>query len=361
VQVLSRYAAAARVLWPFVLAATGLLVLIIATTFFVNSEGFGYDFLAYERAARRIALGESPYLPNTVGAFAAGLYEGLYLYPPNVAVALLPFTVVDEQTATLIWMALRLGMLVIGCLLLPISFRVRLATLGVAGLSFPVLFDLNLGNVSIVIFGLCAVAWRWIGSPWAAVAHAALAFVRFPFLDYGLLWIVQRRFRTLAMAIGVGVAMILVAIPIVGLAAHAEYIAILRDLPDICSGPHFLCWESSVRSAGFPEAVAALATAASYACGLAAIVAAGLRRDESTAFVVTAMVTMLVTPFIHPHYLVLLLLPAAYLMDRGFWWAMALPLLGWLPDVVLPFTSLLAIVLVLALSSHREPGEQRVA
>jgi hypothetical protein len=61
-----------------------------------------------------------------------------------------------------------------------------------------------------------------------------------------------------------------------------------------------------------------------------------------------------VSPFIHPHYLVLLLLPAALLAERGHWWGLLLPLAGWLPDPVLPFVAPITLVL-LALTREGSP------
>jgi hypothetical protein len=254
-------------------------------------------------------------------------------------------------------MVFRLGLLVVSCFLLPVSMRARLVTLGIAGVSFPVLFDLNIGNVSIVVLALCAIAWRWAGSPLAGLSHASLAVIRFPFLIFGLLLILQRQSRALAWTVAAGVAVILVSLPIVGLTTYGEYVAILRGLPGISVGEYNLSFESSALVAGLPGVVAGLALTLSYVVGLGAVVLAARRRDQATAFVVTAVATLLVAPFIHPHYLVLLLLPAAWLMDRGRWWGAALPLLGWLPDVLLPFTGLLAIGLVLAVSDDRpEPN-----
>lgn len=347
------YVAAARNSAPFAVAAVGLLVLGLASVMFVNSEGFGYDYVAYDAAARRVAAGDPLYLPDTVTAYAEGRYEGLYLYPPPPAIALVPITALGEDSATIAWMVLRLAALVGACLVLPVSWRARLMTLGVAGLSFPVLFDLNIGNVSIVVFALCVVAWRWMGTPVAAIAHAVLAVLRFPFLVFGLLFLAQRRWRALGWTIASGIGLIAVAVPIVGVDAYAEYIAILRGLPDITAGPYNLSFASSVRELGMPDPMAGLASLASYGIGLGSVAFAARRRDASTAFVVTALATLLVAPFIHPHYLVLLLLPAAWLMDRGYWWGIALSLLGWLPDVVLPFTGLVAIVLVLAIPQER--------
>jgi hypothetical protein len=353
---LAGYIAAARNAAPFVVAVIGLVVLGLATTFFVNSQGFGYDYLAYDSAARRVAAGAPLYLPGTVAAYAEGRYEGLYLYPPPLAIALIPLTAFGESTATVAWMALRLALLIGACALLPVSWRARLLTLGIAGLSFPVLFDLNIGNVSILVLAACAIAWRWIDTRIAVVAHAALAVIRFPFLVFGLFFLVQGRVALLGWTIATGIALVVACIPIVGLSTYAEYFAILRGLPDISSGPHNQSFASTAADAGLPATVAALGSLASYAIGLAAVVFAARRRDASTAFVVTALSTLLVAPFIHPHYLVLLLLPASWLMDRGRWWGIGLPLLGWLPDPLLPFTGLLAIVLVLAAPDERVPA-----
>jgi hypothetical protein len=52
--------------------------------------------------------------------------------------------------------------------------------------------------------------------------------------------------------------------------------------------------------------------------------------------------TILFFPFFHPHYLVQLLIPAAFLAGRGQWWGLALPLLGWLPGEVMAPAALVA-------------------
>ena len=55
--------------------------------------------------------------------------------------------------------------------------------------------------------------------------------------------------------------------------------------------------------------------------------------------------SLLLTPLLWGHYLVLLVIPAAFLAQRGRTWALALPLLGWLPEVafsVAAFVGLLA-------------------
>jgi hypothetical protein len=326
----------------------------------VGSTGFGYDFRAYDAAARRIAGGEPLYLPDTVDAYREGRYEGLYLYPPVLAIALIPLTLLSQAGATLAWLLARVVLLAAGCLALPVSWRARAAVLGVACVSFPVLFDLNIGNVSVVVFALCAVAWRWLNTPVEAAATAVLIALRFPFGLLGLLALAQRRARMLARTAVAGMALIVISLPIVGLASYAEYVEILRGLPDLSGGEHNLSIRSSLLAWGLPGSIVALALPAWYVLGAAAVVFAARRRDASTAFVVSATATLLVSPFIHPHYLVLLLLPSAWLVERGRWWGLGLPLLGWLPGAFLPFAGPVAIGLMLAVRDS-EPASRSVA
>ena len=74
---------------PIVGAGLGLILLVGAGLSLVNSTAFAYDFGAYDAAARRVATGEPLYPAGTVEAYRAGRYEGLYLYPPPLAVALI--------------------------------------------------------------------------------------------------------------------------------------------------------------------------------------------------------------------------------------------------------------------------------
>jgi hypothetical protein len=79
---------AARRVAPYLLCAIGLLVLVAGAVAFIGSPGYGYDYAAYDAAARRIASGQPLYLASTAEAYNAGRYEGLYLYAPPAAVLL---------------------------------------------------------------------------------------------------------------------------------------------------------------------------------------------------------------------------------------------------------------------------------
>lgn len=337
----------------------------MASLTFIGSRGYGYDFAAYDAAARRIVEGAALYLPDTAQRYAAGAYEGLYLYPPPLAVALLPLTALSADAATLVWFIARIVALAIGCLILPVALRVRLMVFAVACVSYPVLFDLNLGNVSVLTFALTAAAWRASGSWPAALAHATLIAIRQPFGIFFVMWAARWDARRMAMTLAAGLALFAVTLPVVGLATYADFLTILRGLPDITTGPYNLSLKSTVLAIGAPESLASFAVPSGAAFALVASIVAARRRDDAVALAVTAVATMLVSPFLHPHYLALLLVPAALLADRGRPWGLLLPLAGWLPDPLLPVVAIVAIVSLLTLPPSRatatDPGSDAAA
>jgi hypothetical protein len=345
---------------PIVGATLGAILLAVAGLSLVDSRGFAYDFGAYDSAARRVAAGEPLYPADTAKAYAEGRYEGLYLYAPPLAVALTPVALVPARDAAIAWFILRLVLLALGCWVMPVSRAARLSTFAVSAVSFPVLFDLNLGNISVVVFALSAVAWRLLDGPLAALVHASLIAIRFPFGAFFVLWLVQRRFRMIVFTIVAGLALILASLPIVGLGAYRDYVTILAGLPDIGTGLNNFSLKSTALTFGVPPAIAGVGTIVGFAASVAAIAFAGLRRDAEVAFVVTAIATLLTAPFMHPHYLVMLLLPAALLADRGRYWGLALPLLGWLPGASLPLVALgTLLILLLPMRESTQPRRGR--
>ena len=70
-----------------------------------------------------------------------------------------------------------------------------------------------------------------------------------------------------------------------------------------------------------------------------------MRCDAETSYVVTVVASQLLSPVLWDHYAMLLLLPTALLLQRRQWWAVAIPLAGWLPAPIYPvlfFVALLA-------------------
>jgi hypothetical protein len=330
-----------------VLAGIGLIVLALAAVSFIGSVGFAYDFQAYDLAARRIAAGEALYPEGTVEAYNQGRFEGLYLYPPPLAIALLPLTILGPHEAAIAFLVLRIGMLIVGCALLPVRREVRLAVLGVACVSFPVLYDLNLGNVSVVIFFLSACIWRWQDSPVGAAVLAGAMAIRPTFLIVLIGWLVRGAFRPVLWTIAAGVVILVLMLPIVGVPTWLDYVTILRGLGPTSTGEHNISLSSLAGALGLSPEVATIALFAGYVLALGSVAFAARRRDADVAVVVSIGATLVLTPFIHSHYLAILLIPAALLADRGWWWALALPLLGWLPVDYLPLVAVAGMTLPL--------------
>ena len=75
--------------------------------------------------------------------------------------------------------------------------------------------------------------------------------------------------------------------------------------------------------------------------------------------------TQLVSPLLWDHYAILLLLPVAWLMERGHWWAIALPiatslpLLGLVPPAIYPLE--FAICLLALMVSYDDRGVLRTS
>ncbi len=332
---------------PYLLGAIGLAVIGLAAVGFIGSTGFAYDFAAYDLAARRLAGAQPLYPIGVAAAYNAGAYANLYLYPPPLAVALIPLTALGPAAAAIAWFGLRVALLGAGCALLPVRRDVQVATFGIAAISFPVLYDLNLGNLSIVLFALSALVWRARERPLAGVALATILSVRYSFAIVLLGWLVQRRFQAIGWTFAAGVLIALATLPIVGVAGWLDYMTILRSLRDISTGPHNLTLGTTGLALGLPAALYGPLVAAEIISAVVVTGFAALRRDAETALVVSLAAAVLFGPFFHPHYLVALLIPAAFLAGRGRWWALGLPLLGWLPGELLPLVAIAGMVLPL--------------
>ena len=332
---------------PIMLVSFGLVMLLLATRSFVGSSGFGYDYEAYDGASRRIAAGQALYPPGTAEAYNSGSYAGLYLYPPPPAVALVPLVSVrDADAAAMAWLWLRLAALAIGIAILPISAMARGATFLAASISFPVWYDLNLGNTSVLLVALSAAIWRFQGRVAGSVALAVAGVLRYPFGIVLVGWAAARRWRAVGVAILAGLVISAATLPIVGINAWLDYLALLLGLGDVSSGPHNLSLATTAQGLGIPGP-SAVYVGLGIAIAVGATVFAAVRRDATTSIVVSLAATILFFPFFHPHYLVQLLIPAAFLAGRGQWWGLVLPILGWLPGEWLPLVAVAGTLLPL--------------
>ena len=124
----------------------------------------GYDFLAYHQAVERVTNDGRLYDMSftETGGF------GLFYYPPTFAPLLLPLSLLPAEPAIWIWIGVSLAAFLVGTASVPVSrSSVRWWILLLAGLSFPFVYAVKLGQVGPILFLLFAVGWRGHRRPFA--------------------------------------------------------------------------------------------------------------------------------------------------------------------------------------------------
>ena len=357
------------------LTLAGLLVLAAAISIWIGkSPGWAYDFEAYYNAALRLLASGSPYQAETLaGPFRPGPY-GLFLYAPPLAVVFVPLTWLGSAAGALVWLMLHIAVLALACALMPVSRTIRLATFGVAALSAPVLFDLNLGNVSLVLTLLAVLAWRWLDRPVSGVALAVALTLRPTMAVIAGWWLVRGVWRPIVWTAISGLLIVAGSLVFIAPGRWFDYLTVLRNVSDMTGVHRNIDLGSALLMFGAPSWAASLALYAGYAIALAAILMS-LRRDRELSFVVTLVASLLLAPLLWDHYLTHLIIVAAFLVARGRPWGLLLPLLCWLPTVLvsldpglegradglLPFVVLAGLLLPFAAPDRGPPAARRPA
>jgi hypothetical protein len=178
--------------------------------------------------------------------------------------------------------------------------------------------------------------------PASAFAIALAASVRPQLAVVLVWWALRRRWRHVAVVVLAVLGLGAVTLPFVGIQAYIDFISLLRNIR-FEGAPNNVSLDAAARLLGLSAAAGAAAFVAGAAAAVVAVMAS-LRRDAETGFVVGVAASLLVTPLLWPHYLVLLVVPAAFLAARGRTWALALPLLTWLPPALLPILAVVALL-----------------
>jgi hypothetical protein len=327
----------------------------------------GYDFLACQHAANRVVSGLPLYDPaiQQAGGF------GLFLYPPPFVLLLLPFASLDPSVGTWIWSGLLLAAFLAGVALLPVKPIVRWLIVLLAGLSWPFEYGLRLGQVGPLLFLLFGISWRWLRDPRTVGAAAAVgALVK---LQPGLLLVwaaLTRRWGAVVVGLIILAVAALVATAIAGgPSVWFDYLTILRNVNDPITTPHNFTPGAVAYQIGVPAAVATLIQVVSSVAVVVVVVVASLRASAVASLLATVIASQLLSPVLWDHYAMLLLLPVAYLLDRGQWWSAAIPLatsifiIGIAPPIAYPieFWVALAAVLAIGLREQRDMSPARLS
>ena len=304
----------------------------VAAIIWSAGSTLGYDFQAYEGAARRLLAGERLYDPavDVAGGFA------IYLYPPPFALAIIPLAAFDSHVAVLAWTALLLAAFVAGVAILPVGRTVRWAILLLGALDWPFLYSIKLGQVGPILFLLFAIGWRVLDRPGhpcrprdRVVLGSSIGLGALIKVQPGLLvgWaILTARWRVAVVAIAVVLAGALIATVVAGAQPWFDYPALLGRVSSPITTPHNFTPGAIAWQAGASDVVAGAIQATTTVGALAAVVISARRTTAEASFLVAVVASQLISPLLWDHYAMLLLLPVAWLLEQRQWWAVAIPL-----------------------------------
>jgi len=307
---------------------------------------WAFDLQAYTRAAARLASEGSLYAGELIAAPFEPGNRDLFYYAPPFGVAMLPIAETPIADSSAVWYVLRIGALLLACLLMPVKPLIRaLAFLAVAFTLWS-MKDAILGNVSILLVLPLAIAWRWLDKPLGSVALAMAMSIR-PGLGVYLLWqLLRRRWRAMAWTIGAGLMLVVLSLPFVGVDGYRDYLAVIGNL-GVPAGPSENGdLGATVMALGGDDVLVGLARIASLVVGLV-IVLYSPRREREVGFMLTLCASLLIVPLLWNIYLITLILPLALLADRLRPVVLLIPLLSWLPPVLTPFIVLAVVALLL--------------
>ena len=110
---------------------------------------------------RRVLDGGSAYDQGFTLAGAGGLF----FYPPTFVPLVLPLALMPVEAATWAWTAMMLVAFALAVVSMPVAWRTRWLVVLLAGLSWPFVHNIKLGQVGPLLLLLFALAWRWRDRP----------------------------------------------------------------------------------------------------------------------------------------------------------------------------------------------------
>ena len=334
-----------------VVAIVALVTVVAAAAWSSAAAGtLGYDFHAFDLAARRLFAGGILYDQSI--DVAGG--SGLFFYPPSFILVAAPMALLDPGLAIWAWTGILLAAFVVGVALLPLDGRTRWIVLLLGGISWPLAYAIKLGQVGPLLFLTFAIGWRWMDSPWRLGAATAVgtAIKVQPALLFAWALATGRR-RALAAGLAVLGVLVLVAMLVAGPSAWVDQATLLARVSRPIDTPHSVTPGRLALEAGLGEGIAWLVQVVNWVLVAVILVVATLRCRPAASYLAVVIASQLASPILWDHYALLLLLPVAWLISRGRLWALAIPLatsvlfLAVLPPIAYPiafWVALLAVV-----------------
>jgi hypothetical protein len=276
---------------------------------------------------------------------------GLFFYPPTFLPFILPFGLLSQTAAIWVWTVLLVAAFAVGVAILPVPRNVRWWIVLVAGLSWPFVYSIKLGQVGPILFLLFAIGWRWLDDPIRLGTSAALGTA--VKLQPGLIFvwaILTRRWAAVAAGAVVLGSLAVVATIMGGVGVWSDFVTLVRQVSDPITTEHNFTPGAVAYQLGLPASAASLLQLGCTVLALAAVVIAARLATAEASYLVAVVVSQLISPILWDHYAMLLLLPVAFLCAAGRWWALliplatAVPLVGLTPAVVYPLSFALVLV-----------------
>lgn len=277
---------------------------------------------AYLPAAEAVLHGHSPY---------PGLHDPIledqkgYVYPPQLALLLVPLTYLPIALAAFLGAAASIACIygtlrVVGVR----DWRCYAAAL----LWMPSMSGVLHSNLSLPLALAAALAWRYGDRAWPAGASIGLAVSAKLFVWPLLVWtIATRRLRATALAVAIGLGVTFAAWAAIGFDGLTGYPALLRRLNAIqAQNSYSLVGMAS--SLGLGSTVGNVLTVVIGGALLVACVVLARRRDDVRSFTCAIAAILALSPIVWLHYFTLLLVPTAIARPRftGLW---LLPIVLW--------------------------------
>jgi alpha-1,2-mannosyltransferase len=323
-----------------------VFTVVVGASIVAAGDKLGFDFLAYHQAAVRLLHGQPLYDMS----FESSGGFGLFYYPPTFAPLILPFGLLSATAAVWTWTAILIGSFAVGVAVLPVSRTVRWWIVLLAGLSWPFVYAVKLGQVGPVLFLLFAIGWRWLDDPIRLGVSAGLgtAIKLQPAIIF--VWaILTRRWAAVAAGAAVLAALAIAATVLAGPSSWSDFATLIRQVGDPITTEHNFTPGAVAYQMGLSADLAALLQLASTVLVLGVVVAAARWATAEASYLVAVIASQMLSPILWDHYAMLLLLPVAYLCSAGRWWAVLIPLatavflIGITPAFVYPLSFAVAL------------------
>ncbi len=278
------------------------------------------DFGIFRAAALSVIHGRSPYVAPTAAALA---HFDKFVYPPVAALPFAPLAALPPEVGRMVMFLAGLAAVLGALRLLGVE---DWRCYSVAIVSAPALNSLALGALTSFLLFAAAAAWRYRDQPAVTAAATACAALLKLFLWPLAIWLVAtRRWRAVLICAVVGTVLLLGGWAVIDFAGLRGYPTLIHVLGQLEAPVSY----SVVALLGLGGNGATVVTVAlSLGAVVAVLLAARGPDGDRRAFAVAVLASLVATPLLWLHYLLLLFVPIAVYRPRlsGLWF---LPLALW--------------------------------